>query len=1012
MRRRMAIAVGCLALLLAAGSGASGAAVQREVLFAGTPADAWDSGRDAARMTREYARHEVTTTGNALCWRFVSREPPFADLFLRRPIERPFTVLHLRLRNGGGPFRFAVKLVDANGAEYTVPPVALPASDAWQEVRLPWERFAVASWSKDPDGQFNWPARALAIIAFEVEPGQEYELRLAEVTLERPAPQRVRLTRAVMPRSAAAGDTLTVRAVLSPETDYRGSDLAEVLLVQGRSVIARASLPLAKPSDQWRAGERVAAGPARLRVPRFARGGRYGVRVRLGFAEVIGARDKEGTMGEVTVRARRPGRGVAEVKPYRGVPTLFLNGRPNAAMSYMTYNPQAKHFRQFGEAGVHLYSFSATPSEAGYGLARETWVAPDQWDYSQTDERTLLVLENDPEGYFFPRLYLRAPKWWTDAHPEECVTYDPGDGQPIPFLHSEGRQVPSWASEVWRRDTAEALRRYIRHMEQSPWANRVVGYHLASGTTEEWMQWGGNEDQWVDYSRPNLLKFRAWLKEKYGTEAALRQAWGDAAVTFETAAIPTRREREAAALFSLHDPATHQAVIDYTLYTSDLVAETIAYFARVVKEATRREKLVGVFYGYVLQLCAEQRQQNAGHLAMDRVLGCPDVDFITSPTSYAFRAPGSGYSHFMSLTDSVKAHGKLWMDENDIRTWLTPGAVGDWGKTATYEESLGQQRREFANVLANGCGKWWFDMGGGWYDDPRMMAEIGKMRAIADASVAWDRSPVHEVALVVDPRSLAWMRTGNALSGPLLMEQLPQLGRIGAPFGSYLLDDLERIPPHRMYVFASCFAPTAEQRAMIDRVVKCDGRLAVWIHAPGIYRDGRLAPEGMQALTGIRLRLDREEAPLRVAVSGADPLLAGLPAGLTYGPERPFGPVISADDPEATVLGTLTNGRPGLVVRRFEGWTSAYSSAPALPTALLRSLARAAGVHLYTEDDVVVYANRSLLAVNVNEGGPRTIRLPRPARVTELFSGKVLGEGLREFTTEIPATGTLLFHLE
>ena len=46
-----------------------------------------------------------------------------------------------------------------------------------------------------------------------------------------------------------------------------------------------------------------------------------------------------------------PGCTVAEIRPYNGVPTLFLNGKPNAGMTYMTYNPQAKHFASFGKAG-------------------------------------------------------------------------------------------------------------------------------------------------------------------------------------------------------------------------------------------------------------------------------------------------------------------------------------------------------------------------------------------------------------------------------------------------------------------------------------------------------------------------------------------------------------------------------------------------------------------------------------------------------------------------------------
>jgi len=189
----------------------------------------------------------------------------------------------------------------------------------------------------------------------------------------------------------------------------------------------------------------------------------------------------------------------SEVRPHGGVPTLFVDGKPLTGLSYMTYRPDGKYFREFGEAGVHLYSFSSTPSESGYGLAPTAWVAPDRFDFSDLDRRANLVLEADPEAWFFPRLYLASPRWWDDLHPDDLVTYDPGDGKPVPFFHGgvreSGKRVASWASRAWRDDTAKALRELIRHVEASPYGDRVIGYHLASGTTEEWMQWGSNEDQ-------------------------------------------------------------------------------------------------------------------------------------------------------------------------------------------------------------------------------------------------------------------------------------------------------------------------------------------------------------------------------------------------------------------------------------------------------------------------------------------------------------------------------------
>ena len=73
---------------------------------------------------------------------------------------------------------------------------------------------------------------------------------------------------------------------------------------------------------------------------------------------------------------------------------------------------------------------------------------------------------------------------------------------------------------------------------------------------------------------------------------------------------------------------------------------------------------------------------------------------------------------------------------------------------------------------------------------------------------------------------------------------------------------------------------------------------------------------------------------------------------------------------------------------------------------------RCRGQRSITEGGETVYANRSVLSVSVNEGGVRTVRLPRPARVTELFTGKLVGSGISEFKADIEAMGTGLYHLE
>lgn len=990
-----------------------GAEKETEVLFEGRDAGPWSTQRDAARLQAEFAVSETAPAPGdppALRWRFVPRGVAFNDLFLMRPVARRFDRIRVLLRNEGESFRLAAKVRGADGAEWTADGPVLAGAGEWQWVEFPWAAWHPASWSRDADGRLDFPLQYVTLIAFDLRSGREYSLRVQRLEAERPAPPAATVLEFRVPGELRAGEPFPV--VLAFRLDRpTEEDGAWLVFRRGGTDTVRVPLPLPGPLSAQAAGAVVRLPQdARAALSPYAWGGEHEVRLALGEARAVSADGKPMEGLTVTIAARTPGITTAEVRSHRGTPTLFLNGEPHNGMCWATYHPTAEVFGDFARAGVTLFTFSGTPTEAGYGLAKTTWIAPDTYDYSQFDERVQMLLQACPEAYFFPRLYLHAPPWWSAEHPDDIVLMDPGDGKPVPFLHAGGKPAPSWASEVWRRDTIEGLRRLVAHVESSPYADRVVGYHLASGTTEEWMMWGANENEWVDYSPANLAGFRQWLRKVYGTDAALRASWGRAEVSLETAAIPSRARRQACGHGSLRDPAAEQDVIDFYRYNSDLVADTICTFSRAVKEMTGRRRIVGVFYGYLLQLCGEQRQQNAGHLALARVLASPDVDFVCSPTSYAFRqVGGEGTCHFMSLFDSVKRHGKLWFDENDVRTSISGGRPGEWGRPADIAGDLLQQDKELACCIANGAAQWWFDVGSNKYNHPDLMGRIAHLVRCAGQALGWDRSPADQIAFVVDEQSLCRLRVGDRFGSWLLLGQLPALHRCGAPVGHYLADDLGRLEGHRLLILPTSFDPTRADRQAIERL-KGDGRVLVFLWAAGVYRDGRLDPAAMAEFTGIRLREGPAPAALTTTLRGGNPLTEGLD-GLRYGPGDKVETWFHADDPDAMVLGTLPDGRPGLVVREYPGWTAVYSAAPLLPAALLRRLAGKAGVHLYLDTEDVVWATRDLVAVSVKGPGPRTVRLPRAAEILDVYIGSPAAPAGAAFEADFQARQTRLFRL-
>lgn len=992
--------------------------------------------RDQTRLNEEFSVSEVAPLAEpaALSWKFVVRNTAFNDLFLTKPIDQPFQQLRVLVRNAGAPFEFTAKVRDADGAEWTVPPVKLDTSSEFRWITFPIEQWKLASWSRDADGRLDFPLANFAVIAFGLKPAAEYRIQIQRVEVVRPDPPVATVASCDIPEQWSAGQTIHVSVRFSLDKPCKDERVELVLRRSGKAVL-ELPLKLPGPLSQVAPGQSVVLDKFAVQVPEYIIGGQAQVGLKLGEARIRvevpaaerKANDASGAIRDflrtVTVEQRTTGRTRAEVKPHQGVPTLLINDRPHSGMAWATYSPSSEVFADFTRAGVDLFTFSGTPTEAGYGLSKTVWVGPDEFDYSEFDRRVLMLLQANPRALFFPRLYLHAPAWWSKLHPDDVVLFDAGDGRPQPFIHSGGKPAPSWASETWRRDTIAALKKFIDHVAESPYADRVIGYHLASGTTEEWMMWGANEDQWVDYSPANVQGFRKWLRNKYVTDAALQAAWADAAITLNAAAIPSKAQRSATSAGWLRDSRREQASIDFYIYNSELVADTIGCFAKAVKDHTQREKIVGVFYGYLLQLCGEQRQQNAGHLALERVLASPDVDFVTSPTSYAFRQlGGEGTSHFMSLARSVQLHGKLWFDENDIRTSLSGGAVGEWGRPKDVAGDLLQQDKELANCIVNGAAQWWFDVGGNRYNHPALMEHIGHLAAAAGSALPLDRSPVDEVAFVVDERSLCFMRVGDPLGRLLLIDQIPSLHRIGAPVGHYLVSDLPNIKDRKLFIIPTSFAPTAKDRQAIDSL-KSEHRVLVFLGTPGLFRDDLADEQAMFDFTGIRLKIANSPAAMQVTLKapasrkdGWDLLPSGSPltqqlTGKVYGPPNKTAPICYADDPNGQVWGEMAGGRAGLVIRNYESWTAVYSAAPVLPEPLLRRLAQLAGTHQYVDTDEVVWANRDMVALTVRLPGKRTIRLPRTADVADFLSGAMIARECNAFTADFAENGTRVFVL-
>jgi hypothetical protein len=563
----------------------------------------------------------------------------------------------------------------------------------------------------------------------------------------------------------------------------------------------------------------------------------------------------------------------------------------------------------------------------------------------------------------------------------------------------------------------------------------VLGYLVGAGDSNEWVKVGPMEDWAGDYSPAMQRAFREWLRVTYVDVRALRESWGDSSVEFEQDLVPSPEEQAATDVYLFKDPRRRRKAIDYCRFFSALVAKDIDQLCGAVKAASDGQHIAGVFYGYTQEIVWNngffgQRLADAdvehmagarsGHSGLAHVLASPNVDFLCSPYSYGFRGVG-GEGGFMSPEESVRLAGKLWISEEDMRTHLWP-ANSFYGQTRNTAETANVLKRQFGNLLTRRAGAWWCDWArpeAGAYAEPELMA-------IFKRSLEWmqeelndaDRSPVAEIAVVLDEASSFHRSTLNNYDIPAWRNRAWGVARLGAPHDAVLLSDVVagRARDYKLYLFPNAFHVPAQDRERLKAVLQRDGKVALWQYAAGYADDDTLSVDLCEDLTGIRLRMTERQWSVNLFISHFEHALTrDLPTSTFWGTDMRLGPLFTVDDPDAITLGTavMNQGRcePGYAVKSFRDWTSVYSAAPNLPPGLLRNLAAFAGVHVYSHSEDVLYASRSFIVLHTVRAGEKTIHLPAKADVTDAYTGRVICRNHASFVDVLNAGETRLYRI-
>lgn len=725
----------------------------------------------------------------------------------------------------------------------------------------------------------------------------------------------------------------------------------------------------------------------------------------------------------------------ARIKPWQGQPTIVINEQPQIPMLYALSDlpggrwsweeMPAYNLGLFYQSGFRLFQLDI--------FLEHLWQPDGSMDYTLLRRQIDGLAKACPEAVVFLRFHLNAPKWWQARYPEENTRWANAEPEPdldfglLRLMDGDARNTPrtSLASVRWRDDAGRQFRRFLREFQRFAESRRLAGIQVAGGLYGEWHYWNFLRGE-PDVSDAMQQHFRRWAKEKYGTDKRLREAWAKPGnYTFDSIRVPGMAERSAPSLGIFRDPAKEQQVIDYYTCQHELVADRIIGFCRLVKENWKRPIITGTFYGYFFSLF--NRQAAGGHLAFQRVVQSPWIDYLAGPQAYLPEASEEGQPfRSRALLLSMRLHGKLWLDEYDQEPVKRFPYSDGWKDNKTeFDKWMQINRARFLRSLLwpllKGTGAWLYDFGPaglvmhrqsersgqagnnqGWWEHPMYQESLKTIRGLyqnkdlpgfplSDRQIKEQSYAGADVLVVGDTEVFYHLRSadgGDPVTERLIDWTTLGLFYSGVVFDAVHLDDLPLLDlsPYKAVIFLNTFLLDEAHRKVIWEKVARDGRQLFFFYAPG-FSDGKfLSEKNMEAATGLTLKIAPAQNPSPATQSIILDSTALSVAFADVVQKTPVSPLFYCSDTTVVVLGRYAGlGLPALVRRDFPDHGVWFSGLPLSDPELLRSLLRSAGAHVYTDTRDIVYAGRGLIVLHTKVGGQRKITLKNGRQVTVDF---------------------------
>jgi hypothetical protein len=537
-----------------------------------------------------------------------------------------------------------------------------------------------------------------------------------------------------------------------------------------------------------------------------------------------------------------------------------------------------------------------------------------------------------------------------------------------------------------------------------------------------------------DHGARMVERWRAFLFAKYQTPVQLQEAHADKRACFENSMPPTDRLRKAmpevAALPYWQPARDNQPLRDYLELTAQLFHEGFRALASAMRQATPRKRVLlydclkmpmmgwenrGFFEPAApWPIAFPEQLSGSGHMNVSRLFDAEGFDGLITPHDYQLRGVNGVYEP-EGAADSAVLRGKLFLSEMDTRTYC---GSDHYGRAENDREFAAITWRNLATSITRGFTSYWMDLHQDWFATDAIHAIIERQAKVLREAADWNHATVPGIAMILDDQAMAETNgNGGVLNELVMWEQKLGLSRCGVPYRIYLLEDLEleHFPDHRVFYFPNLYRAEASRLKLLQQRVFKDGRYVVWGPGCGISDGRRIAPENATGLTGFTYEMLAANYPRRTLITNFDhPLTRSLPADTCFGSPLSYGPLLFPTDGTTLGLAVTKQNRnyAGLAIKQMPGWTSIVSTCGPLPASLWREIARQAGAHIYSEENDVVLADSSVLAIHTAKPGQKRLTLPGARSVVDLITGQSLSPSAPQLEFAMTAPETRLFLLD